>query len=66
MKISAIDTFTLRVPTVPPIALDLPEHHLVVARIRPIPAPRGWATRSCSAAVAQTLWKPTPGASRRC
>src|SRR5919204_5542355 len=33
MKISAIDTFTLRIPTVKPIALDLPEHRLVVARV---------------------------------
>ena len=41
MKITAIDTFTLRVPTVPPIALDLPEHHLVVARIRTDSGPEG-------------------------
>jgi L-alanine-DL-glutamate epimerase-like enolase superfamily enzyme len=33
MKITAIDTFTLRIPTVKPIALDLPEHRLVIARI---------------------------------
>jgi L-alanine-DL-glutamate epimerase-like enolase superfamily enzyme len=33
MKITAIDTFTLRIPTVKPIALDFPEHRLVVARI---------------------------------
>jgi D-arabinonate dehydratase len=33
MKITAIDTFTLRVPTVKPIALDLPEHRLVVTRV---------------------------------
>ena len=33
MKITAIDTFTLRVPTAKPIALDLPEHRLVVTRI---------------------------------
>src|SRR5688500_7024355 len=32
MKITAIDTFTLRIPTVKPIALDFPEHPLVVAR----------------------------------
>ena len=34
MKITAIDTFTLRIPTAKPIALDLPEHRLVVTRIR--------------------------------
>src|SRR5713226_1440229 len=33
MKITAIDTFTLRVPTTKPIALDLPEHRLVVTRV---------------------------------
>jgi L-alanine-DL-glutamate epimerase-like enolase superfamily enzyme len=33
MKITAVDTFTLRIPTVKPIALDLPEHRLVVARV---------------------------------
>jgi L-alanine-DL-glutamate epimerase-like enolase superfamily enzyme len=33
MKITAIDTFTLRIPTVKPIALDFPEHRLVVARL---------------------------------
>src|SRR3989442_5113395 len=34
MKITAIDTFTLRIPTSKPIALDLPEHRLVVTRVR--------------------------------
>jgi L-alanine-DL-glutamate epimerase-like enolase superfamily enzyme len=33
MKITAIDSFVLRVPTVKPIALSYPEHHLVTARI---------------------------------
>jgi D-arabinonate dehydratase len=33
MKITAIDTFTLGVPTQKPIALDLPEHRLVVTRL---------------------------------
>src|SRR2546422_4352961 len=33
MKITAIDTFTLRIPTQKPIALDLPEHRLVVTCI---------------------------------
>src|SRR5690242_21887814 len=33
MKITAIDTFTLHVPTAKPIALDLPEHRLVLTRI---------------------------------
>jgi len=33
MKITAIDTFTPRIPTTKPIALDLPEHRLVVSRI---------------------------------
>src|SRR3989442_1674517 len=41
MKITAIDTFTLRVPTVTPIALDLPEHRLVVTRIRSDSGPEG-------------------------
>jgi L-alanine-DL-glutamate epimerase-like enolase superfamily enzyme len=34
MKITGVDVFTLSVPTVKPIALDLPEHRLVVARVR--------------------------------
>src|SRR5205809_8086559 len=34
MKITAIDTFTLRIPTAKPVAPDLPEHRLVVARVR--------------------------------
>src|SRR3989449_6291545 len=34
MKIMAIDTFPLRIPTQKPIALDLPEHRLVVTRVR--------------------------------
>src|SRR5947207_47103 len=34
MKITAIDPFTLRIPTAKPIALDLPEHRLVVTRVR--------------------------------
>jgi L-alanine-DL-glutamate epimerase-like enolase superfamily enzyme len=33
MKISTIDAFTLRIPTTKPIALDFPEHRLVVARV---------------------------------
>src|SRR5207244_532256 len=33
MKITTIDTFTLRIPTQKPIALDLPEHRLVMTRI---------------------------------
>jgi D-arabinonate dehydratase len=33
MKITAIDAFTLRIPTAKPIALDFPEHRLVVARV---------------------------------
>ncbi|HWM79686.1 MAG TPA: hypothetical protein VNS56_19050, partial [Methylomirabilota bacterium] len=41
MKIAAIDTFTLRVPTVKPIALDLPEHRLVVTRIHTDSGPEG-------------------------
>jgi len=41
MNITGIDTFTLRVPTGPPIALDLPEHRLVVARIRSDSGPEG-------------------------
>ena len=31
MKITAIDSFILRVPNVEPIALQFPEHRLVVA-----------------------------------
>ena len=34
MKLTAIDTTVLRVPTVKPIALDYPEHGLVVATLR--------------------------------
>ena len=41
MKIADIDTFTLRVPTVKPIALDLPEHRLVVTRVRSDSGPEG-------------------------
>ena len=41
MKITGIDTFTLRVPTARPIALDLPEHHLVVTRIHSDSGPEG-------------------------
>src|SRR5262249_57616446 len=41
MKIVGVDTFTLRVPTVKPIALDLPEHRLVVARIHSDSGPEG-------------------------
>jgi L-alanine-DL-glutamate epimerase-like enolase superfamily enzyme len=41
MKIVGIETFTLRIPTVKPIALDLPEHRLVVARIRSDSGPEG-------------------------
>jgi L-alanine-DL-glutamate epimerase-like enolase superfamily enzyme len=33
MKVTRVESFVLRVPTVKPIALDYPEHHLVVARI---------------------------------
>ena len=41
MKIVGIDTFTLRIPTVKPIALDLPEHRLVVTRIHSDSGPEG-------------------------
>jgi L-alanine-DL-glutamate epimerase-like enolase superfamily enzyme len=41
MKIIGIDTFTLRVPTAKPIALDFPEHRLVVARIHTDSGPEG-------------------------
>src|SRR3954452_24725899 len=41
MKIGAIDTFTLRIPTSEPIALDFPEHRLVVARIHTDGGPNG-------------------------
>src|SRR5919197_2198906 len=34
MKITAIDSFVLRVPTAKPIALEFPEQKLVVAQIR--------------------------------
>jgi L-alanine-DL-glutamate epimerase-like enolase superfamily enzyme len=33
MKVTAIDSFVLRIPTTKPIALDFPEHALVVAKI---------------------------------
>jgi D-arabinonate dehydratase len=41
MKITAIDTFTLRIPTAKPIALDFPEHRLVVARVHTDDGPDG-------------------------
>src|SRR6266540_1871298 len=41
MKIIGIDTFTLRVPTIRPIALDFPEHRLVVTRIHTDSGPEG-------------------------
>jgi L-alanine-DL-glutamate epimerase-like enolase superfamily enzyme len=41
MKIIGIDTFTLRVPTAKPIALDFPEHRLVVTRIHTDSGPQG-------------------------
>ncbi len=41
MKIVGIDTFTLRIPTIKPIALDLPEHRLVVTRIHTDSGPEG-------------------------
>src|SRR5215472_9713039 len=41
MKIVGVETFTLRIPTVKPIALDLPEHRLVVARIHSDSGPEG-------------------------
>src|SRR5438552_9725825 len=41
MKIVGIDTFTLRIPTVKPIALDLPEHRLVVTRVHSDAGPEG-------------------------
>jgi L-alanine-DL-glutamate epimerase-like enolase superfamily enzyme len=34
MKVTGIESFVLRVPTPKPIALEFPEHRLVVARIR--------------------------------
>lgn len=34
MKVTSIDSFVLRIPTPKPIALEFPEHRLVVARIR--------------------------------
>lgn len=34
MKIDAVESFVLRVPTPRPIALEFPEHRLVVARLR--------------------------------
>jgi L-alanine-DL-glutamate epimerase-like enolase superfamily enzyme len=34
MKITAVDTAVLRVPTRKPIALDFPYHSLVVAHVR--------------------------------
>src|SRR5947209_6749934 len=48
MKITAIDTFTLRIPTRKPIALDLPEHRLVVTRVRRVAAygSGGWGSYS--------------------
>jgi len=34
MKVTAVESFVLRVPTQRPIALEFPEHRLVVARLR--------------------------------
>jgi L-alanine-DL-glutamate epimerase-like enolase superfamily enzyme len=34
MKITAVDTAILRIPTRKPIALDFPHHSLVVAHVR--------------------------------
>jgi hypothetical protein len=33
MKVTRVESFVLRVPTVKPVARDYSEHHLVVARI---------------------------------
>lgn len=41
MKITAIDSFVLRVPTPKPIALEYPEHRLVVANIQTDDGPSG-------------------------
>src|SRR5215467_11421439 len=41
MKVSRVESFVLRVPTVKPIALDYPEHHLVVARVHTDEGPSG-------------------------
>ena len=41
MKITSVDTFTLRIPTVKPIALDFPAHHLVVTRVHSDAGPEG-------------------------
>jgi L-alanine-DL-glutamate epimerase-like enolase superfamily enzyme len=41
MKITAIDTFVLGIPTPKPIALEFPEHRLVVARIHTDEGPEG-------------------------
>src|SRR5687768_3159440 len=41
MKITAIDAFTLRIPSARPIALDFPEHRLVVARVHTGGGPDG-------------------------
>src|SRR5262249_8041679 len=41
MKIRAIDTTTLSVPTPKPIALEYPEHRLVIASIETDEGPRG-------------------------
>src|SRR5262245_4071508 len=41
MKIRAVDTFVLSVPTAEPIALEYPEHRLVVASIETDDGPTG-------------------------
>lgn len=41
MKITSIETAVLRIPTAPPIALDIPEQALVVATIRTDEGPEG-------------------------
>ena len=41
MKITTVETFTLQIPTTKPIALDLPEHRLVVTRLHTDTGPDG-------------------------
>jgi len=47
MKIAAIDSFVLSIKTPKPIALDLPEHRLVVARVRTDDGPEGLGYTLC-------------------
>ena len=59
MKVTAVDTCVLTVPTPKPMALQYPQHKLVVAQIAPTRGSAAWATAWCSAAAAPRRCMPT-------